>query len=82
MILETEGAGTIAYFAMLFGLVGVNYIGGKPKVALEYAQEFLSLAQSREPSELLLIGHQLVGMTLIVIGDYRPAVPHLECAVT
>jgi len=81
LILETEGAGTIAYFAMLFGLVGVNYIGGKPKVALEYAQEFLSLAQSREPSELLLIGHQLVGMTLIVIGDYRAAVPHLECAV-
>jgi len=82
LILETEGAGTIAYFAMLFGLVGVNYIGGKPKAALEYAQEFLSLAQSRGPSELLLIGHQLVGMTLIVIGDYPAALSHLECAVT
>ena len=32
LILETEGAGTIAYFAMLSGLVGVNFIGGKPKV--------------------------------------------------
>jgi predicted ATPase len=81
LILETEGAGTSAYFAMLFGLVGVNYIGGKPKAALDHAQEFLLLAQSMTRSELLLIGHQLVGMTLIVIGDYTAALSHLECAV-
>lgn len=81
LILETEGAGTITYFAMLFGLVGVNYIGGKPKVAHEYAKEFLSLAQSLAHPQLLLMGHQLVGMTLIVIGDYRTALAHLECAV-
>ena len=81
LILETEGAGRIAYFAMLFGLVGVNYIGGKPKVAHEHAKEFLSLAQSQAQPQLLLMGHQLVGMTLIVIGDYRKALTHLECAV-
>ena len=81
LILETEGAGRIAYFAMLFGLVGVNYIGGKPKVAHEQAKEFLSLAQSQAQPQLLLMGHQLVGMTLIVIGDYRKALTHLECAV-
>jgi tetratricopeptide (TPR) repeat protein len=81
LILETEGAGTIAYLAMLFGLVGVNYIGGKPKVAHNDAKEFLSLAQSLAQPELLLMGHQLVGMTLIVIGDYFTALRHLECAV-
>jgi class 3 adenylate cyclase/predicted ATPase len=81
LILETQGAGTIAYLAMLFGLVGVNYIGGKPKVAHEDAKEFLSLAQSLAQLQLLLIGHQLVGMTLIVIGDYRTALTHLDCAV-
>jgi len=81
LILETEGAGTIAYLAMLFGLVGVNYIGGKPGAAHEYAKEFLSLAQSLAQPQLLLMGHQLVGMTLIVIGDYRTALTHLDCAV-
>jgi tetratricopeptide (TPR) repeat protein len=81
LILETEGAGTIAHLAMLFGLVGVNYIGGKPKVAHEDAKEFLSLAQSLAQPQLSLIGHQLVGMTLIVIGDYRTALRHLESAV-
>jgi predicted ATPase len=74
--------GTIAYLAMLFGLVGVNYIDGKPKAALEQAEEFLSLAKSlMKPELLLLIGHQLVGMTLIIIGDYPAALSHLECAV-
>jgi class 3 adenylate cyclase/predicted ATPase len=81
LILETEGAGTTAYFVMLFGLVGVNYIGGKPKVARELAEEFLSLAQSLTQPQLLLMGHQLVGMTLIVIGDYPAALAHLERAV-
>ena len=42
----------------------------------------MSLAQSRGRSELLLIGHQLVGMTLIIIGDYPEALSNLECAVT
>jgi DNA-binding response OmpR family regulator/class 3 adenylate cyclase/predicted ATPase len=81
LMLETEGAGTIAYFAMLFGLVGVNYIGGEHKVAHEHAREFLSLAQSLARPQLLLMGHQLAGMTLIVIGDYRTALTHLENAV-
>ena len=81
LILETEGAGTIADFSMLSGLVGVNYIGGKSKVALDHAKEFLSLAQSLTQPELLLMGHQLVGMTLIIIGDYPAALSHLECAV-
>ena len=56
-MLEAEGAGTIAYFAMLFGLVGVNYIGGRPRVAHEYAKEFLSLAQPLAQPQLLLMGH-------------------------
>jgi len=81
LMLEAEGAGTIAYFAMLFGLVGVNYIGGRPRVAHEYAKEFLSLAQPLAQPQLLLMGHQLVGMTLIVTGDYRAALTHLERAV-
>jgi class 3 adenylate cyclase len=81
LILETEGAGTIADFAMLSGLVGVNYIGGKSKVALDHAKEFLSLAQSLTQPELLLMGHQLVGMMMIIIGDYPAALSHLECAV-
>lgn len=81
LILETQGAGTIAEFAMLSGLVGVNYIGGASKVALQQAKEFLSLAQSLTQPELLLMGHQLVGMTMIVTGDFPAALSHLECAV-
>jgi predicted ATPase len=50
-------------------------------VAHEDAKEFLSLAQSLAQPQLSLIGHQLVGMTLIVIGDYRTALRHLESAV-
>jgi class 3 adenylate cyclase/predicted ATPase len=81
LVLEMEGAGTTPHFSVLYGLWVADFVGGKPKASLERADEFLSFAQSLKETGLLVKGHQLVGTTLLSIGDYAAAFPHLERAV-
>ena len=81
LIPESGRAGTVIHFSMLRGLWAADFVGGKPKAALEYANEFLLLAQSQPGSRMLATGHWLVGRALITIGDYPAATLHLERAV-
>ncbi|MGC2199150.1 MAG: AAA family ATPase, partial [Stellaceae bacterium] len=81
LIPETRRAGTITHFSMLRGLWAADFVGGRPKAALEHARQFLSLAQSQSDSRMLATGHWLVGRILITIGDYPSATLHLERAV-
>jgi class 3 adenylate cyclase/predicted ATPase len=81
LVLDTNAAGTILHFSVLYGLWVAQYLGGEPVAALEQAREFLSLAQSQEQTGLLLTGHRLVGSALIHIGDFPEALSHLDRAV-
>jgi tetratricopeptide (TPR) repeat protein len=81
LVLDTNAAGTILHFSVLYGLWVAQYLGGEPVAALEQAKEFLSLAQSQAQSGLLLTGHRLVGTALIPIGDFPEALSHLDHAV-
>ena len=81
LVLETEGQGTVPHFSVLYGLWVADFVGGKPKVSLERAEEFLSCAQTLKDSGLLVKGHQLVGTTLLSVGDYTGAFSHLQRAV-
>jgi predicted ATPase len=81
LIPETRRAGTVRHFSVLRGLWAAEFVGGRPKAALDHAREFLSLAQSQSDSRMLETGHWLVGRVLITIGDYPAASLHLERAV-
>jgi class 3 adenylate cyclase len=81
LIPETRRAGTVTHFSMLRGLWAADFVGGRPKAALDHAHVFLSLAQSQSDSRMLATGHWLVGRVLITIGDYPGATLHLERAV-
>jgi predicted ATPase len=81
LISETGRAGTVIHFSMLRGLWAAEFVGGKPKSALDRANEFLLLAQSQQDSRVLTTGHWLVGRVLIAIGEYPGATSHLERAV-
>ena len=82
LITETEATGTILHFSVLYGLWVAQYLGGEPVAALEQAKEFMSLAQSQMQSGLLLVGHRLVGSTLVLAGrNYPIALSHLDRAV-
>jgi class 3 adenylate cyclase/DNA-binding response OmpR family regulator/predicted ATPase len=80
LIGETETTGTILHFSVLYGLWVAQYLGGERTAALEQANEFLSLAESRTQSGLLLVGHRLVGSSLIFTGNYPAASLHLDRA--
>jgi class 3 adenylate cyclase/predicted ATPase len=81
LIVETEATDTVLYFSVLYGLWVAQYLAGEPTAALEQAEEFLALAQSQPRAGLLLVGHRLLGTALILNGDYRTALSHLDRAV-
>jgi hypothetical protein len=82
LIVETEAAGTILHFSVLYGLWVAQYLGGEPVAAVERANEFLSLAKSQTQSGLVLVGHRLVGSALVFAGKNYPALlSHLDRAV-
>jgi class 3 adenylate cyclase/DNA-binding response OmpR family regulator/predicted ATPase len=81
LIIETEATSTLLHFSVLYGRWVAQYLGGEPLAALEQGKEFLSLAQSRPQSGLVLVGHRLVGTALVLTGDYRAALSHLDRAV-
>jgi class 3 adenylate cyclase/tetratricopeptide (TPR) repeat protein len=81
LILEAGRAGTSTHFLVLRALWAVDFVAGRPKAALDHANEFLSLAHSLADSYLAAVGHSLVGRGLTAIGDYSAAASHLERAV-
>ena len=78
LILESGEAGTISHFPVLFGLFGTKFAGGQVREGLEHAREFLSLAQSGADSGLMVTGYQILGQSLMMIGDYRTAFSEAE----
>jgi class 3 adenylate cyclase/predicted ATPase len=78
LILESGEAGTISHFPVLFGLFGTKFAGGQVREGLEHAREFLSLAKSRADSGLMVTGYQILGQSLMMIGDYRTAFSEAE----
>jgi tetratricopeptide (TPR) repeat protein len=81
LILETGCAGTSTHFLVLRALWAVDFVAGRPKAALDHANEFLSLAHSLADPHLSAVGRSLVGRGLTAIGDYSAAASHLERAV-
>jgi len=49
---------------------------------LRLAREFQSLAESQATSGPRLIGHRILGASLMVVGNYREALPHLTFAAS
>jgi tetratricopeptide (TPR) repeat protein len=80
LVVDIEAVDSILHFSVVYGLTAVNLTGGKPRAALDQAQEFLRLAQCQSDPGLLAVGHTLVGHVLIAIGNYPTALSHLERA--
>jgi class 3 adenylate cyclase/predicted ATPase len=82
LVTETAGAGTPQHFSVLYGLWAVYFVNGKAKATHDNAAEFLSLAQSGTASGPLLIGHRLFASALMMCGEYREALAHIEKAAS
>jgi hypothetical protein len=76
LVVETEATGTILHFSVLYGLWVTHYLGGEASAAVEHAEGFLSLAQTRTQPGILLVGRRLVGSALVFAGRNNPAALH------
>ena len=82
LVTETGGLGSALHFSVLYGIWVVAYVGGNAKRLLDFAREFQLLAESQAASGPCLIGHRLLGSSLMVVGNYREALPHLTLAAS
>jgi predicted ATPase len=82
LVADTAATGTPLHFPVLYGFWVADGVRGNLRRALEHAQQFLSLAETQPASAPRLIGHRLLGATLLVAGDFRQARPHLELAAS
>jgi TolB-like protein/predicted ATPase/energy-coupling factor transporter ATP-binding protein EcfA2 len=82
LVTETGGLGSALHFSVLYGIWVVAYVGGKARRLLDLASEFQSFAETQATSGPCLIGHRLLGASLMVVGNYREALPHLRLAAS
>src|SRR6516165_5429920 len=82
LVAETASVGTPLHFSVLYGLWVSNHTGGAIAAGLEHATNFLSSTQSQPWSGPLLLGHRILGHSLMYSGDYHAALAHFETAVS
>jgi len=82
LVTETGGLGSALHFSVLYGIWVVAYVSGNANSLLDLAREFQSLAESQATSGPCLIGHRILGASLMVVGNYREALPHLTLAAS
>ena len=69
-------------FSVLFGLWVANLVAFDSEACIDLAKEFLSLAEKEGTTGPLMVGHQMLGLSLQTRGDMRPSpVRSGDCSV-
>lgn len=68
-------------FTVLYGFWVASFISFRGDVMRELASHFLALAETRSETVPLMIGHRLVGMSLLAAGNFVQARAHLDWAI-
>ncbi|HTZ68045.1 MAG TPA: adenylate/guanylate cyclase domain-containing protein, partial [Roseiarcus sp.] len=71
----------LALFWVLYGFWAVNYVAFNETVVRELAEQFLALARKQGGIVPIMIGHRLVGCTLLSRGDVAASRPHFDQAI-
>jgi predicted ATPase len=69
-------------FSVLYGLWVTNYVGFNGEVVRELAVQFLALAQKHASTVPLMIGHRLMGQSLLYTGDVAEGRTQYDQAIT
>ena len=72
----------LALFWVLYGFWAVNYVAFNETVVADLAEQFLTLALRQGGTVPIMIGHRLVGCTLLSRGDVEASRPHFDQAIT
>jgi hypothetical protein len=68
-------------FSVLYGLWVANLTAFKGDVVRELAVQFLALAQKQGATVPIMIGHRLIGLSLLHTGDIAEGRTHLDRAL-
>jgi class 3 adenylate cyclase/tetratricopeptide (TPR) repeat protein len=66
------------YFQALYGLWGNSWMRGKIDEALSMASEFLSRSRASADAVPLMVGHRVMGSTLLSLGEFQLSKQHFE----
>jgi class 3 adenylate cyclase/predicted ATPase len=67
-------------YSVLYGFFIAKFINLDGDAANALARQFLALADEQKATAPVMIGHRLLGNTLLVMGDAAAALPHLDRA--
>jgi class 3 adenylate cyclase/predicted ATPase len=80
LVRRTGSAGTRLEFSILLDTWMATLASGDASTTLEQARALLEIARSGRGSAMLVVAHRALGSALVMNGDYRGGVPHLEQA--
>jgi len=76
-----EPADPLLLFAVLYGFWVANLVAFKADIFIELAAQFLALAKEQRATAPLMIGHRIMGLTLLVTGNIAEARTHFDQAL-
>jgi class 3 adenylate cyclase/predicted ATPase len=68
-------------YSVLYGFFIQKFIAFNGDAACTLATQFLTLAEQQRATAPLMIGHRLLGNSLLCVGDFAAALTHLERAL-
>jgi hypothetical protein len=72
----------LVLFSILYGFWGASYVAFNGRAARGLAEEFLALAEKDGGTVPLLIGHRIMGSSLLLTGDIAASRDHFDHALT
>jgi DNA-binding winged helix-turn-helix (wHTH) protein/predicted ATPase len=71
----------LVLFSVLYGFLATNVVAIDGDVACEAAAQFLALAEKQRASGPLMVGHRLMGISLLLAGGIAESRVHLDHAI-
>jgi hypothetical protein len=68
-------------FSVLYGFWAASYVAFNGEAVRELAAQFLALAEKEGATVPMMIGHRLVGTSLLHTGDLAESRTHLDLAI-
>jgi class 3 adenylate cyclase/predicted ATPase/tRNA A37 threonylcarbamoyladenosine biosynthesis protein TsaE len=68
-------------FSVLFGFYVANYVAFNGDVVCGLASQFMALAEKQKAIVPLMIGHRMMGVSLLFVGDIAAGLANLEQAI-
>jgi class 3 adenylate cyclase/tetratricopeptide (TPR) repeat protein len=79
-LLDSGVGDDLQRFSVLYGLCAANFFAARLEPAHALARQIVEFAEKQEDATYKLVGHRLLGTTLVLMGRNREALEYLERA--